>query len=164
MQEIWRDIEGYENLYQVSNLGRVKSLKYGKERIMKERICTNGYLNTCLCKDGKAKYYLTHRLVAKAFIPNPDNLPEINHIDEDITNNNAENLEWCDRKYNNNFGSHNKRMAESKSKKVLCVETGKIYSSLLQVERELGYKHQGIIYACKGKYKQAYGFHWRYID
>lgn len=172
MQEIWIDIEGYGGCYQASNFGRVKSLKYNhtfKERILKASKDKKGYLIVCLCKDGIKKSYKVHRLIALTFIPNPDNLPEINHKDEDKTNNRIENLEWCDRKHNVNFGSRTKRMVESKtnypkfSKQVLCVETGKIYPSIHQVERELGFLHGNISLSCNGKIKSAYGYTWRYV-
>lgn len=175
MVEIWKDIVGYEGLYQVSNLGRVKSLGNGKthnskERILKARKETNGYLRITLTKDGKQKKYTIHRLVATAFIPNPDNLPIVNHKDEDKLNNRIENLEWCDAKYNINYGTHIQRQVESQtnypkfSKQVLCVETGKIYPSTHQVERDLGFFCTAISAVCLGKRKTAYGFHWRYIN
>lgn len=170
MKEIWRDIEGFGDCYQVSNRGIVKSLKFGKERIMKARKNKSGYLSVVLYKDGKKKQLIVHRLVAQAFIPNPYNLPQVNHKDEIKSNNMVENLEWCSRSYNINYGSRTKRMVESntnhpkKSKQVLCVETGKIYPSTNQVQRELGFYQTNISAACLGKYKQAYGFHWRYID
>lgn len=177
MEEIWKDVIGYEGLYQVSNFGRVKSLgnggsknsKFSSERILKQ-LNRNGYFGVCFCKDGKKKIYLVHRLVATAFLPNPDNLPQVNHKDQCKTNNVCSNLEWCDCKYNINYGTHNKRMAESntnhpnKSKKVMCIETGKIYPSAMQVKRELGFANTSISAVCLGKYKQAYGFHWKYID
>ena len=112
MKEIFKDIEEYEGLYQISNLGRVKSLKYGKERILKPAKDKKGYLYVCLYKQGKMKIYRVHRLVAQAFIPNPNNLPQVNHKDEDKTNNASSNLEFCDAKYNNNYGNHNKKMGE----------------------------------------------------
>ena len=92
--EQWRDIEGFDGLYQVSNQGRVKSLKYGKEKILKGVKSCNGYLTVGLCKDGKEVRKYIHRLVAEAFLPNPQNLPQVNHKDEDKTNNCVENLEW----------------------------------------------------------------------
>lgn len=173
MVEIWRDIEGYENLYQVSNLGRVKALGNGicnsKEKIIKPSN-SRGYLHVNLCKEGKIKTHLIHRLVAQVFIKNPENLPQVNHKDEDKSNNRVDNLEWCSAKYNTNYGSRTKRATESNtnhpnmSKKVLCVETGKIYPSTHQIERELGFYQQNIVLCCKGKCKHAYGYTWRYID
>ena len=101
MKEIWKDIRGYEGLYRVSNLGRVISLERidSRGRIWPERLIyigndySKGYLVVKLCKDGKQKAYKVHRLVADAFIPNPENLPQVNHINEDKTDNRAENLE-----------------------------------------------------------------------
>ena len=123
MSEIWKDIEGYEGLYKVSNLGRIKSLpkfhktRYSgymkKERILKPRFDTYGYLMVVLCKNKKEKNYLVHKLVANAFIPNTKNYDCINHKDEDKTNNCVDNLEWCDRYYNNNYGTRNKRISDT---------------------------------------------------
>lgn len=177
MREIWKDVIGYEGLYQVSNLGRVKSLgnggsknsKFSSERILKT--CEiKGYLRVTLSKDGKQKQYSVHRLVALAFLPNPYNLPMVNHKDECKTNNACSNLEWCSVKYNNNYATRIQRIAESQtnypkfSKKVICIETGKIYPSTHQVERELGFANSHISSACLGKLKSAYGFHWRYTE
>ena len=169
IKEEWRDIVGYENLYQISNLGNVKSLKYGKERILKPAKDGKKYSIVNLCKQGKMKTYKVHRLVAQAFIPNPNNFRELNHIDEDKTNNCVSNLEYCDSKHNCNYGTRNKRIAESninhpnKSKQVMCVETGKIYPSTMEIQRQLGFASSNISAVCIGKYKQAYGFHWRYV-
>ena len=116
--EIWRPVEGYEGLYEVSSLGRVKSLKYGREKVLKPWKDGWGYLLVTLCRNGKVKHFKAHRLVATAFLPNPMRLPEINHKDEDKTNNCVSNLEFCDRRYNLNYGTHNERMAASKSKPV----------------------------------------------
>ena len=122
-EEIWRPVVGYEGLYEVSSYGRVRSLdKYdSRNRFRKGRILTlyteiGGYLRAHLSSNGKAKHHSVHRLVAEAFIPNPDNLPEINHRDEDKTNNRVDNLEFCDRKYNINFGSRTDRMRDTKIK------------------------------------------------
>ena len=123
-KEIWKDIEGYEGLYQVSNMGRVKSVERtiwnsGKgcyktvhERILKAEINNSGYLLVGLSKGGKVKLCSIHRLVAEAFIPNIDNLPCINHKDENKVNNHMENLEWVTYKENNNYGTHNEKIAE----------------------------------------------------
>lgn len=125
MIEIWKDIEGYEGLYEVSSYGRVRSLQrtrkgsYGSIRIVYEKILNHkidkdGYHTVSLSKEGKMKYIRVHRLVAQAFIPNPDNLPQVNHRDEDKSNNCVENLEWCDAKYNSNYGTAKERMLNTK--------------------------------------------------
>ena len=107
--EVWRDIQGYEGKYQVSSLGRVKSLKDNngnyREKIMKFGKNIYGYLLVNLHKNGKMKTFSVHRLVATAFLENPNNLPQVNHKDEDKTNNVVGNLEWCTQKYNLNYGS-----------------------------------------------------------
>lgn len=115
INEEWRDIVGYEGLYQVSNLGRIKSLgndKTKKEKILKPQLYKNGYYRIWLYKNGNKKRYLVHRLVALAFIPNSNNLPCVNHKDEDKSNNSVENLEWCSVSYNINFGNRNKLVGE----------------------------------------------------
>lgn len=163
--EIWKDIEGYEG-YQISNMGNVKSLgndKAKKEKILKPAKHRCGYLKVNLCKQGKTKTHLIHRLVALHFIQNPNNLPFINHRDEDKTNNAVQNLEWVTPKQNINYGTRNQRVAEKLSKQVLCVETNKIYPSVNEVERQLGFSNGNIVNVCKGKFKTAYGFHWKYV-
>ena len=105
MQEVWKDIIGYEDKYQVSNLGNVKSLNYrstGNARLMRLIPDKDGYLQVSLCKDGKMKHYKVHRLVAKAFIDNPDNKPCIDHISTDRADNRVENLRWSTCKENSN--------------------------------------------------------------
>lgn len=103
--EEFRDIQEYEGLYQVSNLGRVKSLKYGKEKILKGGKDKQGYIYVILCKEGKKNNFRVHRLVCETFIPNPNNYQCVNHKDEDKTNNNVNNLEWCNQNYNVNYGT-----------------------------------------------------------
>lgn len=115
MNEIWKDIPGHEGKYQVSNLGRVRSLNYnrtGKIKLLKQGN-VNGYKVVILYKDGKKKTYLVHRLVAIAFLLNPNNLPIINHKDENPSNNNVNNLEWCTIAYNNTYGTARKRASEN---------------------------------------------------
>lgn len=129
MKEVWKDIQGYEGLYQVSNLGRVRHLPYtikwgGKleHRPLKEmnqHKNSNGYCIVILSKNSKSKKFLVHRLIAQAFIPNPDNLPEVNHIDEDKSNNKVNNLEWCDRKYNVNYGTRTERAVKTRKENTL---------------------------------------------
>lgn len=173
MTEIWKDIKNYEGLYQISNYGRVKSLerkiykghgeRTAKEHILKPSKVGNGYLHVNLWKNNKQTSYLVHRLVAEAFIPNPKGFSEINHKDETQTNNYVDNLEWCTREYNLNYGTHNQKVAKANSKPVLCVETGKIYQSLNEIGRIFGYGVGNIWSCCKGKLKSAYGYHWQYV-
>ena len=153
MQEVWKDIKGYEGLYQISNTGKVKGLK--RNKVLKLILQRSGYYYV----DLQRKRRLVHRLVAEAFIDNPDNLPEVNHKDEDKVNNDASNLEWCTSKYNANYGTRNKRRA----KPIQCVETGKIYWGAREAERQLGIKHQNLIVACKTGNKSG-GYHWKYIE
>lgn len=114
MEEIWKDIQGYEGFYQISNLGRVRSLeriapsgKFVKQIIRKQLKDKDGYCIVGLNKNKSQKTHKVHRLVANAFIENTDNLPEVNHKDEDKTNNEVSNLEWCNAKYNLTYGSRN---------------------------------------------------------
>ena len=113
MTEIWKNIEGYEGKYQVSNLGQVKSM-IGQEKVLHPKKHRNGHLQIGLHKDKKRKTMYIHRLVAQAFIPNPDNLPCVNHKDENPNNNNVDNLEWCTQKYNCNYGTRVDRIMETK--------------------------------------------------
>lgn len=113
MTEIWKNIEGYEGKYQVSNLGQVKSM-IGQEKVLHPKKHRNGHLQIGLHKDKKRKTMYIHRLVAQAFIPNPDNLPCVNHKDENPSNNNVDNLEWCTQKYNCNYGTRVDRIMETK--------------------------------------------------
>lgn len=172
--EEWKDIEWYEGLYQVSNLGRVKSLHYNhtnQERILKFGKNTNGYLNVSLCKEGKKKWLLVHRLVAFHFLPNPNNYQDVNHKDENKTNNCVNNLEWCSREYNCNYGTRNERVGETNtngkcSKQVIQydLEGNEInrFPSTIEIERLFGFSCSSISKCCNGKLKTAYGYTWRY--
>lgn len=165
MVEVWKDIDVYEGLYQVSNLGNVKSLNYNhtsKERILKPGANTKGYLKVTLCKDRKVNDYSIQQLVADAFIPNPNGYSCVNHKDENKLNNCVDNLEWCSHKYNANYGTRNKRIAEKLSIPVYCLELDKIFTSAKEACRITGV-HQGNITLClKGKRNTAGGYHWAY--
>lgn len=165
MIEEWRDIEGYEGLYQVSNLGRVKSLERViirannrampyKEQILKNRKTSNGYLYVSLYKNKQCKNHSIHRLVAQSFIENPNNYEEINHIDENKTNNNVVNLEWCTRKQNMAHGNCRQRIIESNSKPIYCLELDKFYKSATECARELNIDHTGIGHVLRKDFKQ----------
>ena len=168
MDEIWHEIESYEGLYQISNKGRVKSLYKGSERILKPALTGSGYLKVQLCKNGMIKHIRVHRLVANAFIPNPDNLPEINHKDENKKNNCAENLEWMIHRDNVNYGTRNERSAKARSKPILQYsKSGEFireWQGAREVERVLGINSSHIISCCKGKLKSSGGFVWRYKE
>lgn len=124
MKEEWRDVEEHKGVYQVSNLGNVrriehtetnrsKSVRVMRERMLKPRLNTKGYMFVSLSKDDKKKTFYVHRMVAKAFIPNPNNYPQINHKDEDRKNNCVDNLEWCTNKYNCNYGKHRENVRKA---------------------------------------------------
>ena len=181
--EEWRDIEDYKGKYQVSNIGRVKSLErtiwtgkgYYKtlpERILKLRKRKDGYLQIKLYKDGAEKVYLVHRLVSEAFIPNPNNLPEINHKDENKQNNCVDNLEWCSRSYNNRYNGRakkaGKKLAEKLSKPVYSIskESGLItyWKSATVASRQIGISQSNICNCLKGKRKSTGGFYWIYSE
>ena len=168
IKEYWKDKKDYEGHYQVSNWGRVKSIKFGKERILKLTKDKDGYFFVNLYKNNKSKTFKVHRLVAEAFLPNTDNLPLINHKDEDKSNNIVSNLEWCDVKYNTNYGTRNKRIGKSntngkRSKPVLQYTLdGKFvreWESYRECKRN-GFNH--VSECCRGKLKSCGGFIWRY--
>ena len=159
--EQWKSITGYEGLYEVSSLGRVKSLKYDK--ILKPGKVGNGYLAVVLFRNGKGKTLKVHRLVATAFIPNPLGLPEINHKDENKTNNAKSNLEWCSRWYNTHYGTMQERSAASRINhpaKSKPVEASK-YSDFREIELHFastmeagrnGYSQSHVSACCRGCY------------
>ena len=165
IKEIYKPvtIKGFEGLYEVSNVGLVRSVRTGK--ILKNCLDKDGYCRVGLHKDGVQKNVFVHRLVAYAFIPNPNGLPEINHINECKTDNRIDNLEWCTREYNNNYGTRNERAAKAQSKTVEQLdENGNVLATYLgtnQVERVLGFFNNSISQACRKGVKR-YGYYWRY--
>lgn len=160
--EIWKDIEGYESRYQVSTFGNVKSLKFNKKdecRLMTPSKCGTGYLEVHLSLNGKTKHFLVHRLVAKAFIPNPNNYPEINHKDEIKSNNVVENLEWCDSKYNKNFGTFRERNSESHVGRHPSEETLKKMSEVQKGKHASDETKRKMSEALKGEKHPFFGKH-----
>ena len=149
-----KDIVGYEGLYAVTSCGKVWS--YRNERFLKPEDNGHGYLRVKLCKDRKEKKYMIHRLVADAYIPNPDNLPQVDHIDEDRTNNCVNNLQWITNR-DNCRKSHNKAILQYS----LDGEFLREWSSATDVGREA---QANICYCLKGKTKSAYGFVWKYKE
>lgn len=165
-KELWKDIDGYNGLYQISTLGRIKSFHYGKEKILKTRKHPSGYQLVNL----KNKTFRVHYLVAKAFLENINNYKEINHKNENKSDNSVDNLEWCTRKYNCNYGSLPKKVANRFSKKVIMIDEESeykpivVFPSAMDAERMMKIDHSSIIKCCKGKIKQAGGFVWKYAD
>ena len=138
-QEIWKDIFGYDGMYQVSDLGRVMSNKYGRWKVLKNGTTSSGYLTVCLLKDKKANCLLVHRLVASAFIPN-DNIfnNQINHINEDKTDNRASNLEWCTAQYNSTYNDlHHRRIVNRISSKYKQIKIKCLYNPNLTYEQNI---------------------------
>ena len=128
MVEIWKDIDGYENLYQVSNIGRVKSLEttkgkgagnYAREERILKMGKARGYYRVALCNKGEIQQFSVHRIVAQAFIENPNKLPQVNHKDENKLNNHVDNLEWCTQRENLNYGTRAERIGFFHSKPVI---------------------------------------------
>ena len=164
--EIWKDIiEGY----QVSSEGNVKSLvrkhpcnKCSRERILKGQI-QKGYKKVMIYKDNKCKWVLIHRLVALAFIPNPENKPQVNHKDGNKLNNNVDNLEWVTASENQ---KHSVEVLHKQfhTRKVMCIETKEVFNSLKEITEKTGINYKHISCCCKGKRQTTGGYHWKYID
>ena len=189
-KEIWRDIAGYEGYYQVSNLGRIRSLdkmqnyngsaRLHKGRILKPNNDGRGYLIVDLSKNSRSATRSIHRLVAMAFLDNPNNLPQVNHKDEDKTNNfvfvnedgsvdlNKSNLEWCTYSYNNNYGTKKERTMKSSCKMVLqYTKKGDFIAEWYgtrDAQRNTGIHCCDISLACRGIRKTAGGFVWKYKE
>lgn len=195
MKEIWKNISNYNDKYQISNYGRIKSVdsvymipnQYKKMhkhiyrgKILKTSIDNNGYANIRLRKNGKTKCFLIHRLVAKAFIPNPNNYPVINHINGNKLDNKVENLEWCTQSHNVKEAyklglqktSHNvfqKGHIPHNITKINQYDLQgnyiKTYNSILEATLLFTNKHSSNISQClNGKINTAYGYIWRYAD
>ena len=171
--EIWRDVRGYEGLYQVSNQGRVRCYDrlnvnnkiHHKSKIMKPYV-VRGYETVSLRKDGKYKHHQLHRLVAIAFIPNEKKYPQVNNKDETKTNNCVDNLEWCTSKYNINYGTAPQRRALSQSIPINQYDLNgvfiKTHQSIQEAKRQTGVNAGHICLVCKGHRNMAGGYLWKY--
>lgn len=166
-KETWKDVVGYEGFYKVSDKGNIKSVErldsIGRRcggLVLRSGEHKHGYLQVRLYKNGKGRHKLIHRLVSKAFIPNPNSFLEVNHIDENKKNNEAANLEWCDTKYNVNYGTRNKRVSRKLSKKVKAVNviSGEVirFKSTSEAGKK-GYSHGNVSMACRGTFKDGQG-------
>lgn len=177
--EEWKDIKGYEGLYQVSNIGNVRSIrrciKYKsgsiaihKGRLLRQYERTGGYMYVVLSKENTQKPFRVHRLVADAFVENPKNMEIVNHIDENRKNNSATNLEWCDLKYNINYGTRTERAIETRrnhSKPFICHETGDVFRSIADCKRKLNLpKTAHVSCVLNGHRNSTHGYHFSYTE
>lgn len=182
--EIWKDIKGYEGFYQVSNHGRVRSIDryivypdgkpfFKKGRILSQGLSVHGYYTVVLSVNSSHKNYRVNRLVADAFIPNPNKYPIVNHINEIKTDNRVDNLEWCTHLKNNTHGSRLLKSSQKgrnnkvKSKSVAQMDmNGKIiavFPSTMEVQRQLGFWNGNISNCCVGRASSYKGFKWKYV-
>ena len=170
---MFTDIKGYEGLYQINENGEILSLNYkglGYPKILKNKPNAKGkYYAITLVKNEISKTFMVHRLVAETFIPNPDNLPQINHKDENGLNNNVENLEWCTRSYNMKYGTRAKRQSEKIKRAVIQYDKNGKYIKKWDgaCDAEEFYNHrngQNVARCCRGVIKSAYGFIWKWLN
>lgn len=169
--EKWAEVVGYGGLYSISSFGRIASHHRGDIRILHPTTNrANGYAYVNLCQNGIAKLFRVHVLVAKHFLPNPDCLLEVNHKDEDKLNNRADNLEWCTRKYNVNYGTAQQKRRNKQGERVgkhvsQYSKTGervRTYESIAEASRSVGSSVANIVRCCKGRRPTSGGFVWRY--
>lgn len=171
MNEIWKDINGYKGLYQVSNLGNVKSLRFGKEKFLKTEITIYGYCRVTLTKNKQQHHYAVHRLVYEAFYGKIPFWMQVNHINENKTDNRLCNLNIMTPKANTNWGTCIERRIKNRKgktalKRVVQYSLDENYikewSSIQEIERELNFNNSNITACCKGRQNTAYGFIWKY--
>lgn len=158
-----KDIKGYEGLYAVTPEGQIWGYKQNRFKTLSDN--KDGYKVVSLSKHGKIKSFLVHRLVAEAYIPNPEGKETVNHKREfEKWNNSIENLEWATRLENNNYGTRTKRATAACKKPVYCVELDKTYDCAANAAKELGIYATNITRVCKGRGKTYKGYHWMYVN
>lgn len=169
MQEVWKQIPDFNGKYEVSNLGRVRSYFYGKSPRLRSLSNLHGYKGVVLCRNKKEHLRLVHRLVAQAFIPNPENKSDVNHIDGDKTNNCVKNLEWCTPHENNihardTLGHDFATGRRGKGIPVRCIETGVIYPTASDAARAYNKNLSSVSALLRHpkRYKTVAGLHWEY--
>lgn len=180
-KEIWKDLPNYEGIYQISNMGRIKSLSRKRlvnkkrnsfclmpEKIMVIKTDKNGYCHVTLCKNNIRKTYWLHRLVLKNFVENPNNLPQINHINGNKSDNKLKNLEWCTPKHNYHeavkLGLRNvkQRRLYKNSKKLAQIKDDKIVK--IFDSRAMAVKELGVSTINVNSPKMSYGYYWKYLN
>lgn len=162
MGETWRDVPGYEGLYQVSDQGRVKNARSG--HIRKPREKWDGYLQVNLSRNNRAQSMAVHRLVALAFLPNPESKPQINHINGKKTDNRAENLEWCTGSENQRHRFDVLKKRAGNKKPIVCTDTGRIYPSAKAAAEELGVQRSAISCCCNGSRSHTKNYHFKFLE
>lgn len=170
MCEEWSEVYSYDILFEVSTRGRVRTKHHGKKGYQKDYVYMQptdngkGYMRLNLKQSGKQKTVYVHELVALAFIPNPNGYVEVNHKDENKSNNNVENLEWCEHIYNCNYGTSKERIGRKNSVGVLCVETNQVFNSVIDASETMGVGATAISNCLNGRSKSSCGYTWRYAN
>lgn len=162
MVEQWRDVVGYEGLYKVSDLGKVRSVR--RRRLLRPGIKSTGYAQVTLSRDGVNRYYSVHRIVAAAFLPNPNALPQVNHKNGKKQDNRLANLEWCSASENQQHKYKVLGKSGGHPKAVFCIETGQRWEAVHLAAQELNIHRTSISMVCHGRRKTAGGLHFKFLE